>query len=195
MVMGVLPLKGLLLGGLIYVFFHKFGVRGLLGSLLSIPVVMVGAVVWNQDSVLYVPTKTRKYKALPTDMPPMNEYDDITLVCLDRTKISAWFIRQPDCSSRPTVIFFHGNGGTIADRLVNARGLFMATMCNILMVEYRGYGTSEGEPSEDGLALDAQVRAQLFDGYTRTHLGDFVAFKSVVVARHGCHPLPPPTPR
>jgi pimeloyl-ACP methyl ester carboxylesterase len=43
------------------------------------------------------------------------------------------------------------------DRLVNIRGLFTCTGCNILMVEYRGYGTSEGEPSEDGLKLDAQA--------------------------------------
>ena len=43
------------------------------------------------------------------------------------------------------------------DRLVNIRGLFACTGCNILMVEYRGYGTSEGEPSEDGLKLDAQA--------------------------------------
>ena len=43
------------------------------------------------------------------------------------------------------------------DRLVNIRGLFVCTGCNILMVEYRGYGTSEGDPSEDGLKLDAQA--------------------------------------
>ena len=48
----------------------------------------------------------------------------------------------------------HGNGGMMEDRLVNIRGLFVCTGCNILMVEYRGYGTSEGEPSEDGLKLD-----------------------------------------
>ena len=45
----------------------------------------------------------------------------------------------------------------MGDRLVNIRGLFACTGCNILMVEYRGYGTSSGEPSEDGLKLDAQV--------------------------------------
>jgi len=45
----------------------------------------------------------------------------------------------------------------MSDRLVNIRGLFACTGCNVLMVEYRGYGTSNGEPSEDGLKLDAQA--------------------------------------
>ena len=70
---------------------------------------------------------------------------------------SAWFIKQRDHARKPTIIFLHGNAGHMGDRLDNARGLFTSTLCNIFMVEYRGYGTSEGAPSEDGLKLDAQA--------------------------------------
>ncbi|MBW2527357.1 MAG: alpha/beta fold hydrolase [Deltaproteobacteria bacterium] len=60
----------------------------------------------------------------------------------------------------PTVVFFHGNGESIADSvalgsLLAARGL------GFVAVEYRGYGTSRGQgipgPSEEGLYRDAEA--------------------------------------
>ena len=37
------------------------------------------------------------------------------------------------------------------------RGLHSAVGCNVAMLEYRGYGKSDGTPSEEGLYMDAQV--------------------------------------
>lgn len=54
------------------------------------------------------------------------------------------------------MMFFHGNAGTIAERLPNAEGLIKHVGCNVMLVEYRGYGTSQGEPTEAGLKADAQ---------------------------------------
>ena len=147
-------IKGLLLGALIYILWDKFGVLGL----LVVPAGLLAMLWLNQDNLLYRPVRCVKYRQQPPRVPPLGtHYDDITLVCMDGTKISAWFIRQPDQERRPTLIFLHGNAGHMADRLDNARGLFVSLLCNVLMVEYRGYGTSEGEPSEDGLRLDAQA--------------------------------------
>lgn len=42
-------------------------------------------------------------------------------------------------------------------RLQNCAGLYHSLHCNILLVEYRGYGLSEGHPSEEGLYLDAKA--------------------------------------
>jgi alpha/beta superfamily hydrolase len=46
----------------------------------------------------------------------------------------------------------------IGYRLPNAVQLFRKVGVNILLVDYRGFGHSEGEPSEDGIKLDAEVR-------------------------------------
>ncbi|XP_029654158.1 protein ABHD13 [Octopus sinensis] len=40
---------------------------------------------------------------------------------------------------------------------MNAYGLYTSLGCNVLMVEYRGYGKSQGSPSEMGLYQDAEV--------------------------------------
>lgn len=47
------------------------------------------------------------------------------------------------------------NVGYYHCRLLNASGFYHKLNINILMVEYRGYGLSEGSPSERGLYVDA----------------------------------------
>ncbi|MGF1465414.1 MAG: alpha/beta hydrolase [Sandaracinaceae bacterium] len=58
---------------------------------------------------------------------------------------------------RPTVLFFHGNGGDVKRwRSIGSRWQD-AVGAHVLVVDYRGYGRSEGWPSEPGLALDARA--------------------------------------
>ena len=52
---------------------------------------------------------------------------------------------------------FHGNAGNIGHRVPIAIKLQEDLGCNVLMLEYRGYGLSTGTPDEHGLMLDAQT--------------------------------------
>lgn len=85
-------------------------------------------------------------------------YDDVYITTKDNVKLHAWFIRA---GSKPyyfrTLIFFHGNAGNIGSRLPNLNLLINSLSVNILIVAYRGYGHSEGTPSEQGLKLDADA--------------------------------------
>ncbi|PVF99542.1 alpha/beta-hydrolase, partial [Serendipita vermifera] len=61
--------------------------------------------------------------------------------------------------SRPTILMFHGNAGS---RATWHRVRFCATWtsrldANVLIVDYRGFGDSEGTPSEKGLETDAKA--------------------------------------
>ena len=60
----------------------------------------------------------------------------------------------PFPSKAPAVLFLHGNAGNISHRTPLARGLIREG-CSVLLLEYRGYGESEGAPSEEGLHFDA----------------------------------------
>ena len=55
------------------------------------------------------------------------------------------------CLDRDTVVFFHENAGNIGVRLDYFEMLFKRVNVNVLCVGYRGYGHSEGTPSEVGL--------------------------------------------
>lgn len=58
---------------------------------------------------------------------------------------------------RITMLMFHGNAGNIGHRVPIARSLVHTLNCNVVMLEYRGYGLSTGKPDERGLKIDAQT--------------------------------------
>lgn len=63
---------------------------------------------------------------------------------------------DPGRRSRTVVLFFHGNAGNLSDR-TELMVRIAALGVEILIVDYRGYGHSEGKPSEAGLYRDAQA--------------------------------------
>ena len=58
------------------------------------------------------------------------------------------------------MVFLHENAGNIGLRLDYFEILYKKVGVNVLAVGYRGYGRSEGVPSEVGLQLDAKAVAQ-----------------------------------
>ena len=59
--------------------------------------------------------------------------------------------------ARRCVVYFHGTGGHAASRLPLAAALARAGEADVVVAEYRGYGTSPGEPSEAGVYADARA--------------------------------------
>eukprot|EP00752_Nemacystus_decipiens_P016196 g14483.t1 len=84
-------------------------------------------------------------------------YEDMYMPTLDGVMIHGWLLKSPDAAKVPTLVYFHGNAGNIGFRLVNARQMQLVIGCNVLMVDYRGYGKSEGKPTEEGLVLDVEA--------------------------------------
>ena len=77
----------------------------------------------------------------------------------DNININVLLIKRPENEYKfcPTIIYFHGNAGNIGHRLQNCYEIYHEICCNILLVEYRGYGLSEGQPSESGFYSDASA--------------------------------------
>ncbi len=68
----------------------------------------------------------------------------------------AWY---PLRGARVATLFLHGNAGNITHRIHHALSLRAAGSA-ALILDYRGYGKSEGHPSEQGLYADAQAGYQ-----------------------------------
>jgi len=86
------------------------------------------------------------------------EYKDCEIITKDRVKLHAWFIRaNTNAKLCRTLIFFHGNAGNVGARLPNIEILVKNLKTNVLILAYRGYGDSEGKPSEEGLKMDAEA--------------------------------------
>lgn len=81
-------------------------------------------------------------------------HDEVTLRTSDGIKLSAWYI--PAERPRAVVLFCHGNAGNISHRLDSIR-IFHELGLSVMIFDYRGYGRSEGSPSEEGTYLDAEA--------------------------------------
>lgn len=103
-----------------------------------------------EDSFIYFPTR-----------PPNGNWtlepwmEDVELATSDGVRLHGWFCRA-DSKAEWTILFFHGNAGNLTDR----RGLvsqYRQLPADVLIIDYRGYGKSEGSPSEEGLYADARA--------------------------------------
>jgi fermentation-respiration switch protein FrsA (DUF1100 family) len=79
---------------------------------------------------------------------------DVWLTASDGTKLHAWWI--PADNAKFTFLAFHGNASNMANR-APAYEFLRDLPANVFALEYRGYGRSEGKPSEVGLYLDSEA--------------------------------------
>ena len=80
--------------------------------------------------------------------------EDVWLTTSDGVRLHAWWIS--DDQSRFTYLAFHGNASNIANR-APVYEFLRGTHANVFALEYRGYGHSEGKPSEAGVYRDADA--------------------------------------
>lgn len=96
----------------------------------------------------------------------LTDYEDLRLPTPDGETLHAYLIKPPNKQhAEPvTLLMFHGNAGNIGHRVPIARMLTNEIHCNVLMLEYRGYGLSTGTPDEKGLTIDAQTGLDFIRG-------------------------------
>ena len=80
--------------------------------------------------------------------------EELRLTTTDGETLVAWYFPPKD--GRPLILYFHGNGGALVDRVPRFR-LFTARGYGVLAVSYRGYGGSTGWPTETGLTQDGEA--------------------------------------
>lgn len=86
-------------------------------------------------------------------------YEDVLIKTSDGVELHGWLAPVPISpeGSAWAVLWLHGNAGNIGDRADAMAAMARATGMTVLMVDYRGYGLSEGSPDETGLYRDAEA--------------------------------------
>ena len=94
---------------------------------------------------------TREITNTPDDLGM--HFEDVYFPAADGTQLHGWFIpgRGDD-----TLVWFHGNAANISNRVYNIMLLYQHVGANVFIFDYRGYGRSEGKPSEKGLYSDGE---------------------------------------
>lgn len=104
-----------------------------------------GFVMLFEDSFIYFPERGGVERS---------PAEDVFLEASDGVRLHGWYAPAPE--GRPTLLWFHGNAGNLEYR----RDMFQrlrAMPAGVFLLDYRGYGRSEGKPSEEGLYRDARA--------------------------------------
>jgi fermentation-respiration switch protein FrsA (DUF1100 family) len=80
-------------------------------------------------------------------------HEDVYFETPDGVRLHGWFLR-PNTEPRGTILFFHGNAENISTHVGSVLWLSMEGY-QVFLIDYRGYGKSEGTPEMGGIHVDA----------------------------------------
>ena len=113
-------------------------------------IIFAGSLFIFQSHYIYYPVRV-----LATDPGSIGlNFESVSFETTDGIKLSGWFI--PGENARGVILFCHGNAGNISHRLESIQ-IFHRLGLDIFIFDYRGYGQSEGKPTEPGTYQDAEA--------------------------------------
>lgn len=122
----------------------------LLGTLLIFYLVLSAVMFGLQRSLMYMPDTNLALPALYG----LQGVERVSIEAEDGIRLTAWY--APAATGKSTIMYLHGNGGHVGYRA----GFYAEAMrrgFGLLALSYRGFGDSEGSPSEAGLYTDARA--------------------------------------
>ena len=106
-----------------------------------------------EDRLIFKPTREHVQEPAQFGLEPR----EVWLRAADGIVLHGWFF-SGSCDG--VLLWFHGNGGNMSDRLDQIRLLLDALGLSIFIFDYRGYGKSDGSPNERGVYRDALAAAE-----------------------------------
>ncbi|MGO8929896.1 MAG: alpha/beta hydrolase [Limisphaerales bacterium] len=126
-------------------------------ELLVTCVLIVLMLRWFEHSQVYHPDRVLTATGAALGRP----FEDVRFKASDGIELNGWFFPASTNAHRRhlAILLCHGNAGNISHRLDTCVAL-LATGANVFVFDYRGYGRSQGRPSEEGTYRDAQAAYQ-----------------------------------
>ena len=104
-----------------------------------------------ESRLIYFPDRTVRATPADVGLP----YEDLYLETKDGVRLNAWFVPKP--GARATMLWFHGNAGNMGDRVAQIKIYHQRWSVSQMLIDYRGYGKSGGEVSEEGTYEDGRA--------------------------------------
>jgi pimeloyl-ACP methyl ester carboxylesterase len=117
-----------------------------------------------ENSLIYFPSKH------PSGRWNAGDYglavEDVWLTAEDGVRLHGWYAAAETAPGSaenggavPVILLFHGNGGNLTDRMEKLK-LLTGLGADVFIIDYRGYGKSEGRPDEAGIYRDGAAAYQ-----------------------------------
>jgi fermentation-respiration switch protein FrsA (DUF1100 family) len=112
---------------------------------------LVAMLLFFENKLVYHP-HTAEQAWVP---PPNGDLEDVYLTCADGTRVHAWYCHNPQ--SDEALLYCHGNAGNLSHRGGSVLKIRALLNVSVLIIDYPGYGKSEGSPSEAGCYQSADA--------------------------------------
>lgn len=129
---------------------------------ISLPYALFSLFMYSiQDKIMFQP------EVLPPDynFSFNGDYEEVNLKTEEGITLNSVHFKVPD--AKGFILYYHGNAGNLS-RWGNIVQRYVDMGYEVLVMDYRGYGKSTGNPSEEGLYKDAQ----LFYDYAKEHVDE-----------------------
>jgi len=144
-------------------------------AVLGLYLAFVALVFLGQSRLLYLPDAAGRGLAATPQAIGLG-YENVHLRTEDGVSLHGWLVSAPVTVRRGmTLLFFHGNAGNISHRLDSIR-IFADLGLDVFIFDYRGYGLSEGSPSEPGTYRDATAAWRWLTGERGLAPGQILLF-------------------
>ncbi len=134
-------------------FYQKIllGFALILAEMAAIYVISAVYKYCTQSSYVYSPKK--EIVGTPFDLKLY--FEEVLLKTSDGANLCGWFV--PSRGSNKVILFLHGNGGNISNRLTLIDYFNRKVGTSVFIIDYRGYGKSDGKITEAGTYMDARA--------------------------------------
>jgi pimeloyl-ACP methyl ester carboxylesterase len=120
---------------------------------------LIFTVLWTQLERIFVFFPISEIIYTPAQMGL--EYKDVYFTTKDGQQLHGWYVPG---NTDVTLLWFHGNGGNISHRVPEIAQIHYRLGVNLFIFDYRGYGRSEGVPSESGTYRDSRAALAYLQG-------------------------------
>lgn len=139
---------------------RRFPLRWLV-MLVVLCATIVGGIMFLERQMIYFPTRYPDGLWEPEEVTRLSgcTLEDCFFTTEDGLRLHGWWCRPTHAegvTADMVLLWFHGNAGNLSHR-ADLMLRLVKTPAQIFIVDYRGYGRSEGRPSEGGLYLDSDA--------------------------------------
>ena len=146
--------------------------RIIFGVIIAIPLLLYPFLYLMQDKLIFIQPKVDKdfISSLKKTYPYVEE---VKLKTSDNVTLHGWYVKNSFATHSPLIIYFGGNAEEVSGHVVETEQF---KGWSLLLVNYRGYGLSEGSPSEKNLYNDAILLYDIFSKRTDVDSSKIMAF-------------------
>ncbi|MCK5717927.1 MAG: alpha/beta hydrolase [Thiomargarita sp.] len=146
--------------------------RIIIGVFVAIPSLLYPFLYFSQERLLFIQQDMADTQ-LSWIQNTYPHTEEIQIMTPDHVRLQGWYIKNGSEQPAPLIIYFGGNSEEISSHIRDSNYL---NNWSLLLVNYRGYGLSEGEPSEQNFFNDAVLLYDTFSKRTDINANRIVAF-------------------